>query len=129
MGIDSDFIFYIGPCSQNWNITIIDGRCPVFQEKENEMFCILQGQHNTCVDLRGEGSVPGSALISWPCTGQWNQAFRLALIISIYYWHTLVFFLMLHRSRFRNIRYIHLMLLVIIVSNDLVISLYDLYHI
>jgi len=36
--------------------------------------CVLQGQ-DACVDL--PGSSIGNPIISWPCTGHWNQAFRV----------------------------------------------------
>ena len=34
------------------------------------------GGASLCVDLNGESAYPGSPLIGWECSGQWNQLFR-----------------------------------------------------
>ena len=71
----------IGPCTEGSNVTISaeGGHCAAAVEGQEDMFCMLQGwksERNLCLDISGESAEGGSPLISWECSGQWNQLFR-----------------------------------------------------
>ena len=78
--------FRIGPCTDNAAIFIEeDSFCQKPHEDESEMFCQLQSaaDDDVCVDIDGENIQPGSHMIGWACSGQWNQLFRLSSNCSI----------------------------------------------
>lgn len=76
--------FTLGPCTDNSNVTIIDGKCPIPQINEEEMFCQLQSSNrNLCLDISGESPQAGNSLIGWECTGHWNQLFRFGSNCSL----------------------------------------------
>ena len=40
------------------------------------MLQAYKGERNQCLDISGETASGGAPLITWECTGQWNQLFR-----------------------------------------------------
>ena len=71
--------FVLGPCTEGSNVTFTDDRCAAPVPGADEMFCMLQaykGERNQCLDISGETAAGGAPLITWECTGQWNQLFR-----------------------------------------------------
>lgn len=71
-----------GRCTENSNVTFVDGGHTVAQKGQEEMFCQLENNSgDLCVDLGGGNPNTGSPLIAWECSGQWNQLFRLVIIL------------------------------------------------
>ena len=79
----------VGPCTEGSNVTFSDNHCVERLDaaaQQEDMFCILQGwksEQNLCLDISGEDANGGSPLISWDCSGQWNQLFRFLPDCSI----------------------------------------------
>lgn len=74
--------FTVGPCSPGGSLTLDGPDAPLVGHAQDDAvpYCPLRsGMRQLCLDLEGESVKEGTAVISYPCTGKWNQLFTFGL--------------------------------------------------
>jgi hypothetical protein len=67
-------IFEVGACSTDGALSVVKGHMRATRGHFSLPFCPIKGALGGCLDLEGEGVVPGTKLIGWGCgINKWNQ--------------------------------------------------------